>query len=100
MVSLLSINNAAALTLLKGGPQNSVSSFMNSPVFKVQTSEVFNSISAAFSSGDMQKQYQEASKFFSDRGTLSGHSGAKRVFAGRDCQFHNYAYAIFSKLLK
>lgn len=72
MVSVSSFNNTAALTLLKGDTPNSVSSFMNSSVFKVQSSEIFGAISDAFSSADMQKQYRESLEFFSERATVGG----------------------------
>lgn len=72
MVSVSSFNNTAALTLLKGDTPNSVSSFLNSSVFKVQSSEIFGAISDAFSSADMQKQYRESLEFFSERATIGG----------------------------
>ena len=72
MLAVNSFNNTAALTLLKGDPQKSVTDFLNSSAFQVQTNEIFSSVSAAFSSSDFQKQYMDALKFFSDAGTLSG----------------------------
>ncbi len=72
MVSVSSFNNTAALTLLKGDTPNGVSSFLNSSVFKVQSSEIFGAISDAFSSADMQKQYRESLEFFSERATVGG----------------------------
>ncbi|MFN7089433.1 MAG: hypothetical protein ACK4P4_02620 [Allorhizobium sp.] len=72
MLAVNSFNNIAALTLLKGDSQNSVSSFLSSSVFKVQSTEIFSAVSTAFSSADFQEQYTEALKFFSDAGTLSG----------------------------
>ena len=72
MVSVSPFNNTAALTLLKGDSQNSIGSFLNSSVFKVQSGEIFSAISTAVSSGDMHKQYREALEFFSERATVGG----------------------------
>jgi hypothetical protein len=72
MVSVSSFNNTAALTLLKGDAQNDVSSFLNSSVFKVQSSEIFTAISTAMASEELQKDFKEFFKRAMDVGSRSG----------------------------
>lgn len=78
MVSVSSFNNTAALTLLKGDTPNSVSSFMNSSVFKVQSSEIFTAISTAMASSEMQKDFKA---FFEEAMNAGFRSSAEGIHA-------------------
>ncbi|RIV16941.1 hypothetical protein D1623_29015, partial [Klebsiella pneumoniae] len=58
MLTVNSFSNTAALTLLNGSNQNSVSSYLNSSVFKAKSCEIFGAISTAMSSAELQKDFK------------------------------------------
>ncbi|MGV1869078.1 hypothetical protein [Agrobacterium rosae] len=75
MLTVNSFSNAAALTLLNGSNQNSVSSYLNSSVFKAKSSEIFGAISTAMSSAELQKDFKAYYERAMDSGSRLGAEG-------------------------